>query len=258
VTDISGFFPSISCHRLNQFFLNEACSYDVARVLTRLCTYDFHLALGLVTSPILANELFKPIDRRIGDACRKMALTYSRFVDDITISGKFDLERSGIHAVVKDIIERHGFKLAASKTGFGRLDQGFTITGARLKKYHLDAPKKYVEELERLIADHTSLSQDGEFVGPLLLEGELTGKSYFVCTMNPGRRRSILGKLKTIEWDKVMVNAIARKLVRRRNRIQPRGRERPDCTEELPQVVAAQRFSEDNRIVAADPSDPPF
>ena len=208
LTDVSGFFPSISCHRVNQFFLHQACSYDVARILTRLCTYDFHLALGLVTSPILANELFKPIDRRIADACRKMRLTYSRFVDDITISGKFDLEQSGIRAVVRNIIERHGFKLAANKTGFGRLDQGVTITGVRLKKYHLNAPKKYVEELERLIADHTSLAQNGEFTGPLLLESELFGKGHFVCGMNPGRRRSILSKLKAIEWDNLMKNAV--------------------------------------------------
>lgn len=260
VTDISGFYPTISCGRVNQLFLDQACSYEVARILTRLCTYDFHLALGLVTSPILANELFKPIDRRIADACRKMGLTYSRFVDDITISSKFDLEPSGIRGVVKDIIERHGFRLAADpqKTRFGRLDRDLTITGVRLKKYHLDAPKKYVQEVERLIADHTSLAQDGEFTGPLLMESELFGKSHFVCAMNRGRRRSILGKLKAIKWDKVMNNAVTRELVRRRDRLQRRGNKRPDCTEELPQVVAARRFQEYTRTVAIDPAEAPF
>jgi RNA-directed DNA polymerase len=264
VTDVSGFFPSISCGRLNKFFLRQACSYEVARVLTRLCTYDFHLALGLVTSPILANGLFKPIDTCIANVCRKMKLTYTRFVDDITISGKFDLEPSGIRGVVENIVERHGFKLVADpkKTHCGSLDRDITITGVRLKKYHLDAPKKYVQELERLIADHASLAQGGEFTGPLLMESELFGKSHFVCALNPGRRRSILGKLKAIEWDKVMKNAEARSLVRRQNRLQPRGGERPDYLEELPQVVAERRFreyvQEHPQAAAVDQGEAPF
>jgi hypothetical protein len=282
VTDISGFFPAISCHRVNDLFLRQACSSEVASILTRLCTYDFHLALGLVTSPILANELFKPIDWRIADACRKMGLTYTRFVDDITISGKFDLERSGIRGVVENIVDRHGFKLAASKTGCGRLDrrahlrsacppagsadqaacgrfdQDITITGVRLKKYHLDVPRKYVNEVERLISDHTSLAHDGKFTGPLLTEGELFGKSHYVCAMNPGRRRSILGKLKAIEWDKVMNNAAARELVRTRDRLRPRGDKRPDCTEDLPQVVSARRFQEYLLTASVDRAEAPF
>ena len=40
-----------------------------------------------------------------------------------------------------------------------------TITGVRLKKYHLDAPREYVREVERLIADHANLAQGGEFYG---------------------------------------------------------------------------------------------
>lgn len=282
VADISAFFPTISCHRVNRLFLDQACSYDVARILTRLCTYDFHLALGLVTSPILANEIFKPIDKHIAHACKNMGLTYSRFVDDITISARFDLERSGIRGVVQDIIERHGFRLAARKTGCGRLDpraqlraadpqpetadetgrrpfdRDITITGVRLKEYHLDAPKRYVEEVERLIADHTSLARDGEFTGPLLMQSELFGKCHFVCAMNPGRRPSILSKLRAIEWDKVMKNAVARELVRKRDRLQRRGGERPDCTEELPEVVAVRRFEEMTRSLVIDPTEAPF
>ena len=164
----------------------------------------------------------------------------------------------GFSPIVEDITKRYGFKLAAEKTGFGRLDRDITITGVRLKNYHLDAPRKYVEEIDRLIVDHASLAMDGEFTGPLLLESQLFGKGHFVCAMNPGRRRSILGKLKAIEWDKVMKNAVARKLVRRRDRLKPRGGERPDCTEELPHVAEARRSEKCDRTDATNPVDPPF
>lgn len=55
--DISDFYPSIHSSRVYQFFARgQRCSPDVARLLTRLCTQKYHLALGLITSPLLAEQ----------------------------------------------------------------------------------------------------------------------------------------------------------------------------------------------------------
>jgi RNA-directed DNA polymerase len=258
IADIANFFPGISCSRVNRLFLRQACSYDVAGILTRLCTYDFHLALGLVTSPIIANELLKPIDARIAHACRNIGLVYSRFVDDITISSKFDLESSGIESVVREIIERHRFSLAESKTRFGRIDGDVCITGVRLKTNHLDPSKQFLAELDRLLDDHASLAVDGHFDGPLLTESEIFGKAHYACALNPGRRRSILARLKSIEWWTVMSNAGNRNLVRHRNRLAPRGAPRPDSNEPLPLSAGAKYCREYWRTATLDPSIPPF
>ena len=51
------------------------------------------LALGLITSPILADQMMDCVDDRIGGACRKAGLVYTRYVDDLTISGPYDLEQ---------------------------------------------------------------------------------------------------------------------------------------------------------------------
>jgi len=258
VTDICGFYPAISCSRVNQLFLRQACTYDVARILTRLCTYDFHLALGLITSPILANEIFKPIDRRLVDACRKMGLVYSRFVDDITISGKFDIEDSGVASLVRDVIEQHGFALAKDKTKCGRLKGDIIVTGVRINGDHLDASKEFVLELERLLSDHASLAQDGRFDGPLFLEGELFGKALYACNLNSGRRRSILGKLKTIDWSAIMRNAISRNLCRTRDRLAPRGEPRPASLEPLPGRAGAEAVRRYYETTPVDNSVPPW
>src|SRR5690606_20655991 len=98
-TDIANFFPSISHDRIHELFLRRfECSPDVARVFNRLCTYQHHLALGLVTSPLLADQVMQPIDARIAAACSAAGLPYTRFVDDISITGHFDMDqaRSGI------------------------------------------------------------------------------------------------------------------------------------------------------------------
>jgi hypothetical protein len=258
VTDVAGFFPAISCSRVNQLFLRQACSYQVARMLTRLCTYDFHLALGLMTSPIIANELFKPIDARITHACRKIGLVYSRFIDDITISGKFDLGSSGVESVVQDIIERHGFKVARNKTRFGRLDGDISITGIRLKGDHLDPSRQFVAELGRLLDDHSSLASNGQFDGPLLMESEIFGKAHYACVINPGRRRSILARLKAIDWCAVMNNAVERDLVRPRSQIRPRGEPRPTCTEPLALTAGAKYYREYCQTATIAPMIPPF
>lgn len=258
VTDISSFYPTISCRRLNRFLIGKACHYKVARILTRLCTFDFHLALGLVTSPILANELFKPIDSAIGRFCKMRGLTYTRFIDDISISGQYDLQEAGVHKIVSRIVSQSGFKLHEDKTQIGRLDGDITITGVRVKKRHLDASMDYAEELERQIEDHSNLSKNLEFTGPLLTEDEILGRSFYVCGLNPGRRRGIFSKLKSIDWGAVMTYASERGLVRLREAITPRGESRPDCTIPVGNQQGAENvetFARQNKI---NPAVAPF
>ena len=77
--DLANFYPSIGIDRVNRHFLKTLrCSPEVSRFLTRLCTYDFHLALGLITSPVLANQLMHPVDARIGSLCEAHHCVYTR------------------------------------------------------------------------------------------------------------------------------------------------------------------------------------
>ena len=94
--DVSNFYPTISHKRVYRLFVEDfACSPDVAHICTKLCTYKHRLALGLITSPMLADQVMRRIDARIGGLCRNAGLVYTRYVDDLTISGPFDLKESG-------------------------------------------------------------------------------------------------------------------------------------------------------------------
>jgi RNA-directed DNA polymerase len=93
--DIANFYPSIRHVHVYRLFTDELeCSPDVARLCTRICTHKHHLALGLPTSPILADQLLTGVDRRIARMCERHGLIYTRYVDDIFISGPYDLRRS--------------------------------------------------------------------------------------------------------------------------------------------------------------------
>ena len=156
------------------------CSPDVARLCTRLCTYDYHLALGLITSPILADCVLVKVDRRIGAMCRKHGLVYTRFVDDITISGMYDIESGSFPRLVAEILGCYGFKVNPSKQESGRLSDGIAITKLRTNRSHLDIRKNYLEGVNRQLDDAVLLARgedpvEGYFTASLDSHGGETG-----------------------------------------------------------------------------------
>jgi RNA-directed DNA polymerase len=166
--DISNFYPTIHRKRVYEAFARKfGCSPDVASICTRLCTHRHHLALGLTTSPILADQIIGRLDERIGAACKKECLIYTRYVDDITISGKFDLQQSGFVNLISRIVEQDGFRINSGKNIFGKLADGLTITSLRIKRGRLDVQQEYCEEVERQIKDARILIDSPDFfVGP--------------------------------------------------------------------------------------------
>ena len=177
-TDISDFYPSVHRKRVYRLFTETLeCSPDVARICTQICTFRHHLALGLITSPVLADLIMRTVDRRIGSACERMELTYTRYVDDISISGPFNLQkkRSGVPQLVQSILEAHGFKENLAKREFGKFEAGVTVTGLRELDGHLDVRREYVDELVRLLTDAASLARDERFDGPYYAPNQILG-----------------------------------------------------------------------------------
>lgn len=213
--DITEFYPTIHSSRVYRFFTDgQECSPDVARLLTRLCTYDYHLALGLITSPLLADQLLKPIDKRIASLAESHNLEYTRYVDDITLSGPFDLRSSGFPATIRKILATNGFCRSDTKDQFGRVgDPEVLITKIRVNRGHLDVSRKYLDDLLLQMDDLRRLSQGDKFTGPYFTRGQIWGKVNFVCWVNPGRRRVLQKFFLSIPWKKVAVEAERRGLV---------------------------------------------
>lgn len=210
-TDVSNFYPTVHHSRIYRLFAGKfGCSPDVARLCARLCSYRHHLALGLITSPILADQIMLRVDARIAAACRKAGLVYTRFVDDVTISGPFNLRRSGFEKIVTEILNNDGFQANPKKHDFGELDRRTSITNVRVVRGHLDVRREYADELERQLHDAWCLANDKAFTGPYYTQGQIRGRVQFVCWINPRRRRHLMKKFTAISWRRV--NAAAREL----------------------------------------------
>ena len=207
-TDISDFYPSVHYKRVYRLFVGAlGCSPDVARLCTRLCTYRHHLALGLITSPILADQVLQRVDRRIGAACAKAGLVYTRYVDDMTISGPFDLEQSGFSQLVEGILRDDGFAANPAKRLFGRLEDGTAITNLRIVRGHLDVRREYAEELQRQLDDAARLARGEEPQGRYYTPTQILGRVRFVCWVNPRRRERLMRKYRSIRWELVKERA---------------------------------------------------
>ena len=163
--DVRNFYPSIPFQRVQRLFMALGCSTEVARLLTRLTTHNYRLEQGFITSPIIADQIFRHADRRISDLCAKQALTYTRYVDDITISAPFNLAKSGIPKTISDILRDTSFLLREDKNVCGRITGG-VLLGLRVKKGGIDVSSAYVTETIRRLWDLAELGANGKFVGP--------------------------------------------------------------------------------------------
>ncbi|MFO0881269.1 MAG: reverse transcriptase family protein [Gemmataceae bacterium] len=198
--DLADFYPSIRRERVFRLFERLGLSQEVARLCSRLCTFNHRLEQGLVTSPILADQLMAPVDERIAGSCRRAGLVYTRFVDDLAISGPFDLEPSGIPALVRRIVGEHGFHCNEEKDQFGQVARGATVTQLRLANGHPDVRATYLAEVERQLQDAARLAGGGPFQGPYHTEAQIRGRVAFVCWVNPRRKRRLLSLCRQVNW----------------------------------------------------------
>lgn len=111
--DIKSWFPSITSrhvYRVWRKILN--CSPPVAKLLTRLTTFDNRLPQGAPTSTALANLVLFSIDAPIRAATNQEGVIYSSWVDDLPLSGA---QARKLIPITITTLKRAGFQVARSK-----------------------------------------------------------------------------------------------------------------------------------------------
>ena len=93
--DIKDYFPSLSSRRVYNFFVELGYSKALSGLFTGLCTLSDSLPQGAPTSPYLSNLLTVQLDQQLFDYCQTNgALRYTRYADDISISGNFSAQET--------------------------------------------------------------------------------------------------------------------------------------------------------------------
>lgn len=127
-TDIENFFPTTSEDLVASSLRSYGYSMRGSDLFARLACYNGFLAQGSPASPVLSNMCFREADKAIDEYASLHGLTYTRYADDIAISGKGDIP-ADIAEFVTKIVTGYGWKISAKKTRFFKAPYRLKVYG---------------------------------------------------------------------------------------------------------------------------------
>lgn len=146
--DIKDFFPSITFYEIRNIFFEFGYEKSIATALANICTYQNKLPQGAPTSPYLANLVCRNMDKRIFKLCQKHQISYTRYADDITVSGSSKI--FWLKNVIEEIIVQYQFSLNNEKTVFLKPGDRKRITGIIVNE-KLSVPRSVTRNLRKEI-----------------------------------------------------------------------------------------------------------
>ena len=145
--DILHFFDSIRYSTVkDKVFPEEIYEEPLRILLTMLCYYKDTLPQGAPSSPAITNIILYEFDELIGQWCRERDISYTRYCDDMTISGDYD--PAEVIRFVRLELKKMGFLLNEQKTRIQYPSQQQTVTGIVVNE-KMSIPADYRRKLRQ-------------------------------------------------------------------------------------------------------------
>lgn len=199
--DIKNFFSSITEQMVFETIMRETgYPKTVAGYLSRLCCYKRYLPQGACTSPALSNICFKVCDDEIAAFAKQYELTYTRYSDDIYISGNF-VDPAVIIRNIKRILNQHGFRINSQKTKTLGRHQAQMVTAIvvndkmQVSREYRRKLRQEVYFLKRFKENSRDAYASGDYIHYLY---QLHGKTAFVLFVDP-ENKEFLGYKELLE-----------------------------------------------------------
>ena len=117
-TDISSFFTNSKACYVRKFFKEKLkISGEALDILVQMCTYRGHIPTGAPTSSILAFLAHKDLFDEIAQHMEEKDITFTLYVDDITLSAKHGILGKEIK-FIKSVLKKHKLEIKPEKTKF--------------------------------------------------------------------------------------------------------------------------------------------
>lgn len=201
--DIKDFFPSTSEARIIQLLELKGAESGAAKMLAGLCCFEGHLPQGAPTSTCLANFAFLPIDEQLLRTSRRLGLVYTRFVDDITISGSRRL--IGFKGAVNRMIRVGGYETSLDALT-GR-DKPQIVTGIVVNEKMRPA-REFISHLKAQVRACWAGEAEPEVVAAdegltvVQLRNRFRGRIAHVARFDKKLAREIRGLMARITWSR--------------------------------------------------------
>lgn len=123
-TDITSFFPSIDIETVRSALVKHCDKsfisnlFEYVDFIVELISVCGKLPIGFSTSPVISNFAFLDYDIKIFNFCKKNGLTYTRYADDILISGDGYLCKDDLSTELQSVLSTNGghYKINHKKT----------------------------------------------------------------------------------------------------------------------------------------------
>jgi hypothetical protein len=229
--DLESFFTTVTAGRVHGIFRLAGYPEPVAHTLAGLCTTVTppavlraappapgdaaverrrrllahlaapHLAQGAPTSPALANLSAYGLDRRLAGLARRLGASYTRYADDLVLSGDQG-RRAGerVGALVAEIASDEGFRVHEGKSRRLAAAQRQTVLGLVVNA-HPNVVRAEYDRLRAVLHDaarHGPAAADRE--GHADFRAHLEGRISWVAAANPARGPKLRAALDAIDW----------------------------------------------------------
>jgi RNA-directed DNA polymerase len=111
--DLEDFFPSITSDQVLHALSELGLSDEGAQLVASLATVNGRLPIGFHTSPVISNMVFRSTDAELADLAAARGLKLTRYVDDITFSGRIE---PAFVEDARELLLRNGWKMNDRKT----------------------------------------------------------------------------------------------------------------------------------------------
>jgi RNA-directed DNA polymerase len=232
--DLKDFFASIAAGRVYGIFRTVGYSPPVAHVLTGLATNTVphailehvsalgephlvqqrfwlgrqlatpHLPQGAPSSPALANLVAFRLDRRLDGLARRSGLHYSRYADDLTLSGPHRLrrQRDTLERLIADIAREEGFRVNQDKSAL-RTDAGRQLVCGVVVNLRPNVVRVEYDRLKAILHNAAHQGPQTQTNAELAdFKSHLLGRIAWVAAVNPDRGARLRKRFAEIEWSR--------------------------------------------------------
>lgn len=127
--DVENYFGSITTEMVASVIKRAGHTKAFARIVSKLTTLNGALPQGAPTSPTISNSYLFGFDQRMSTYAKRQNCIYSRYADDITVSGddRASIEQCLVQATTW--LNKLGLKIKAAKTRIQSRHGRQTVTG---------------------------------------------------------------------------------------------------------------------------------
>jgi hypothetical protein len=222
--DLQAFFTSVFAARVIGMLRTAGYPEEVSRTLAALCTHRTppdvlagapdrepidlarlrtpHLPQGAPTSGALANLAAYRLDVRIARLAVKIGATYSRYADDIVLSGERELAHAAPTLVARlaAIASEEGFSLNFRKTRVMTESARQRITGIVVNE-KLSAPRLELDRLRAILHNchrHGPATQNRD--GHADFRAHLRGRVAWIQSLDPKKGARLQALFDRVRW----------------------------------------------------------